>query len=106
YASAFNKAIASSPEATTISKNAQNALTQSFGSAADLATQAPAQYQQQIIAAARQSFLDGANWAYFAGMVAVIVGAAVVFFLFPKHDRELALLARYHEQDQGSETPE
>jgi EmrB/QacA subfamily drug resistance transporter len=105
YASAFNKLIASSPQASSISSSTQNALTKSFGSAADLASQNP-QYQQQIISAARQSFLDGANWAYFAGLCAVILGAAVVFFLFPKRDQERALLARYHEQDQGSASPE
>jgi EmrB/QacA subfamily drug resistance transporter len=106
YAAAFNKLIVSSPQSSQVSSSVQNALTKSFGSAADFAQTAPPQYQQQIIQAARQSFLDGANWAYLAGFCAVILGGVVVFFLFPKRDAERALLAQYHEQDQGSASPE
>jgi hypothetical protein len=32
-------------------------------------------------------------------MIAVAAGIGVVFFLFPKHDSELALLERYHAED-------
>ena len=32
-------------------------------------------------------------------MIAIALGIAVVFFLFPKHERELALLDRYHAED-------
>ena len=34
----------------------------------------------------RRSFLDGADWAYLAGIIAIVLGAALVFFIFPKHD--------------------
>ena len=34
-----------------------------------------------------------------AGIVAVLLGAALVFFRFPKHDEEQALLAEYHAED-------
>jgi hypothetical protein len=34
-------------------------------------------------------------------MIAIALGIAVVFFLFPKHERELALLERYHGEDAG-----
>ena len=34
-----------------------------------------------------------------AGIVAVLIGAALVFFLFPKHDREKELLAAYELED-------
>ena len=44
--------------------------------------------REQIIAAAKQSFLDGDQWAYLAAMVAVVIGGAVIFFLFPKSDEE------------------
>ena len=37
--------------------------------------------------------------AYLAGIVAVVVGAALVFFEFPKHDREKELIQGYHEAD-------
>ena len=32
-------------------------------------------------------------------MIAIALGIAVVFFLFPKHEHELALLDRYHGED-------
>ena len=57
------------------------------------------QYASEITAGAEASFLDGADWAYTAGIVAVLLGAVVVFFLFPKRDEEEQLLARYHAED-------
>ena len=47
----------------------------------------------------RQSFLDGADWAYTAGLVAVLLGAVLVFFLFPRKDDEQRLLERYAAED-------
>ena len=41
----------------------------------------------------RQSFVDGADWAYVAGIVAILLGAVLVFFFFPKMRREKELLA-------------
>jgi MFS transporter, DHA2 family, multidrug resistance protein len=57
------------------------------------------QYSTQIIAGAKASFLSGADWAYTAGIIAIVVGAAIVFFLFPKREQELQLLATYHAED-------
>jgi hypothetical protein len=59
------------------------------------------QYASQIIAAAKTSFLQGDQWAYTAGLVAVLAGAVLVFFAFPKKEEEQELLARYHAEDQG-----
>ena len=84
--------------ARSVSTSVQSQLTKSFSSAANTAAQYP-QYSKQIIAAAQSSFIDGADWAYLAGLVAIVLGAAVVFFLFPKHDAEIALLDRYHAED-------
>jgi len=98
YTTAFAKAIASAPNGSQISNSVQNQLTKSFGSAADVASQYP-KYSSQIIAAARSSFLDGADWAYTAGIIAIILGAALVFFFFPGKQREDELLAQYHEED-------
>ena len=39
------------------------------------------------------------SWAYVAGIVAVLLGAALVAFLFPKREEEEALLAAYHQAD-------
>ena len=98
YASAFRKAIASAPNNDQISDSVQNQLTKSFSSAENTAQQFP-QYAKQITAAAKSSFVDGADWAYLAGIVAVLLGAALVFFLFPKRNAEEALLAQYQEED-------
>ena len=91
-------AIASAPNNQQISDNVQSELEKSFGSATDVAAQYP-QYSNQILAAARSSFLDGADWAYLAGIVAIVVGAALVFFCFPRKDEEVEMLARYHAED-------
>src|SRR5262245_25819104 len=98
YAAAFTAAIAASPEAGSISDNVQSELTKSFSSAANLAQQQP-QYAGEIISAARTSFLDGADWAYTAGIVAIVGGAALVFFAFPKRDEEKRLIESYAATD-------
>src|SRR4051794_25454833 len=98
YAASFATLIAGSPNASSVSTSVQSELTKSFSSAANTAAQYP-QYSKQIIAAAQTSFIDGADWAYVAGLVAIVLGAAIVFFLFPKHDAELGFLARYHSED-------
>ena len=98
YASAFAAAVAASPNASQVSSSVESQLTKSFASAETTAQQYP-QYAQQITAAAKSSFLDGANWAYFAGLVAVVLGAALVFFMFPDKEHEEAALARYHQED-------
>ena len=98
YAAAAGAAIASSPESAKVTDSIEGELTKSFSSAADLASQYP-RHTEQIIAAAKTSFLQGDQWAYLAGIVAILLGGALVFFLFPKKDEEEALLARYHAED-------
>lgn len=98
YASAVSALIASSPEASQVTADVQSELTKSFSSAANTAEQYP-QYADQIIAGAKSSFVSGQHWAYLAGAVAVLVGAAVVFFAFPGRDRERELLAEYQAED-------
>jgi MFS transporter, DHA2 family, multidrug resistance protein len=98
YAAASSAAITSSSYTQQISDSVQSQLTKSFAGAAAVAQQHP-QHAGQIIAAAKASFLQGDQWAYLAGIVAVLVGAALVFFLFPKHEEEEAMLARFHQDD-------
>jgi hypothetical protein len=98
YAKTFAEEIAASPHASSVSEKVQNELTKSFSSAATAAQQYP-EYAQAIAAGARQSFLDGGDWTYAAGMIAVALGIAVVLFLFPRHDTELTLLDTYHAED-------
>jgi MFS transporter, DHA2 family, multidrug resistance protein len=98
YAAAASAAIASSGESAKVTENIEGELTKSFSSAADLASQYP-RHSEQIIEAAKVSFLQGDAWAYSAGIAAVLLGAALVFFFFPKRDEEEALLERYHAED-------
>ena len=72
-----------------------------LASAADLAAQYP-QYASQITAAAKSSFLQGDQWAYTAGIVAVLAGAVLVFLAFPRRAGERQLLADYHAADTAS----
>ena len=96
YAAAAAAAIAGSPK--HISDSVQNQLTKSFAGAEDVAQQYP-QYASGITAAAKTSFLQGDQWAYTAGIVAILIGAAIVFFLIPKREEEERLLASYHAED-------
>jgi EmrB/QacA subfamily drug resistance transporter len=98
YAAAASAAIAASPDQARVTENVQGELTKSFSSAADVAQQYP-QHSQQIIAAAKSSFLQGDELAYAAGIVAILLGAGLVYFFFPKRDEEERLLERYHAED-------
>jgi hypothetical protein len=98
YAAAALAAIGSSPDAAEITTSVQNQLTMSFSGAESIAAQYP-QYATQITAAAKASFLDGADWAYLAGIIAVLIGATLVFFAFPHRDEERRLLESYHDED-------
>jgi len=100
YAAAFASAIASAPNGQQVSDSVEAQLTKSFASAEATAQQYP-QYTSQITAAAKASFLSGDQWAYTAGIVAIILGAVLVFFMFPKKDDEQRLLAAYHAEDVG-----
>jgi MFS family permease len=99
YASAFAKAIAASPNAASVPPDVQTELEKSFSSASEVAQQHPS-YASQIISAAKSSFLSGDKWAYTAGTIAVLLGATMVFFCFPKLAREQELLARYAAEDE------
>jgi MFS transporter, DHA2 family, multidrug resistance protein len=99
YASAAASAIASAPANAQVSESVQNQLTKSFAGAESVAERYP-QYASQITAAAKRSFLDGDQWAYSAGVVAVLLGAVLVFFCFPRKEREQELLTRYHAEDE------
>ena len=97
YATAAGALVTSSGK--HVSSSTEAALTKSFGSAADLASGYPPSVQSQIIAGAKTAFLQGDQWAYTAGIVAVLLGAALVFFFFPRAKRERELLARYQKAD-------
>jgi hypothetical protein len=98
YAKALSAMIASSPDAAKVSSSVQAELTKSFSSA-EVTAKAYPQYSSEIVAAARQAFVEGQDKAYFAGLVAVVAGAALVWFMFPKLDDERELLRTYLAED-------
>ena len=104
YVAAANAALAGIPPNPDLTAQVQSQLTMSFAGAANIAAQYP-QYATQITQAAKESFLAGDQWAYMAGIVAVLLGAALVFLKFPKKDEERRLLAEYREQDEAASEP-
>ena len=98
YAAAAAAAIGSSPNASKVTTSVQSELTKSFDGAEAVAKQYP-QYSTGIVSAAKQSFLHGDQWAYASGLIAVAIGAILVFFCFPKFEKEQSLLADYRRTD-------
>jgi len=98
FATSISKAIAAAPNRSLITSNIENALTKSFSSAESVAHQYP-HYSSAITAAASSSFVSGSNWAYAAGAIAIVVGAALIFFMFPSKEDEQRLLAEYQTED-------
>ena len=98
YASTFTSLVSSSPQASRVTDQTRSALLQSYSSAATLAKATPA-FQDQIVAAARQSFLAGSDWAFLAAIVAALGGILLVVCCLPGHAEERALLAGYADAD-------
>ena len=98
YTASVNSQTATAVADQKIDNQVQTELAKSFSSAAATAERYP-QYAQQIIEGARTAFLAGDNWAYTAGIVAVLLGTAVVYFFFPRHDDEERLLDLYADED-------
>ena len=94
----YASAIAAQSVSSQVSSSTESQLQLSFASAENIAQHYP-QDADAIIAAAQSSFLQGDQWAYAAGLIAVIVGAVLVFFLFPKRERERELHATYASED-------
>ena len=84
-----------------MSNSVEAQLTKSFAGAEAIAQQYP-KYADQITSAAKTSFLSGDQCAYIAGIVAVGLGAALVFFAFPRKEDERRLLAEYQREDSSS----
>jgi hypothetical protein len=84
-AAAFQKKIAATPGASSISDSVRNQLEKSFAGAQEVARQYPA-YVGKITTAAKSAFLSGDQLAYLAGIAAVLAGAILVFLTFPGKD--------------------
>lgn len=100
YAASFTASISGLPAAQQqqISDSVESQLTKSFAGAESVASQYP-DYASQITDAARSSFLAGDHWAYLAGIAAILLGAALIFFVFPRKARERELLSAYRAED-------
>ncbi|MFN8377230.1 MAG: MFS transporter [Anaerolineae bacterium] len=98
YAAAIAAAVASSGDASQIPATVQSEAAMSYAGASAVAEQYP-EYSTQIYAAAKESFLAGDQYAYMAGIIAVLLGGALVFFVFPKRDEERKVLVEYHQED-------
>ncbi len=103
YAAAMGSAISQSGE--DVSATTQEQLQLSYASADDLASQNP-EYADQIRAAARQSFLDGDQLTYLAGLGCVLVGMGLTFFVFPRKTQEELLRAEFHAADEAARVAE
>jgi DHA2 family multidrug resistance protein-like MFS transporter len=101
YAASMGSAIAASGQ--DVAATTQSQLQLSYASAANLAAANP-EHSDQIIAAARSSFLEGDTLAYGAGLVAVVLGAGIVFFRFPTKEDEDRVHAAYLVQDEAAAT--
>jgi DHA2 family multidrug resistance protein-like MFS transporter len=99
YASAASTAISATGK--NISDSVQSQLTKSFDGAEAIAQQYP-KHADAITAAAKTSFLQGDQWTYLAGIVAVLFGGALIFLFFPRRDEERRLLAAYHAEDSAT----
>lgn len=98
YAAAMTAAIAGTGQSASIPASVNSELIMSYSGAQAVAASYP-QYSEQILAAAKSAFLAGDQSAYIAGIIAVLVGAALVFFIFPKKEDEIKLVESYHTQD-------
>jgi hypothetical protein len=98
YATAMARQISDSGQAAQVTEATQGTLQKSFSGAVGLGEQYP-QYASEIAAAARESFLSGANWAYAAAIAAGLLAMAIVRFAYPGKQGEIHLLQEYAEQD-------
>jgi DHA2 family multidrug resistance protein-like MFS transporter len=101
YAAAMTAAIAAAPQGAEIPASVTSSLTMSYAGAQTVAAEYP-QYASQITAAAQNAFMAGDQTAYIAGIIAVLIGAVLVFFVFPKRDKEREVLTAYHQQDMAA----
>ena len=101
YATAAAAAVAAAPNSEQINESVAEPAHEVVRRRRGRGEQYP-QYASQITAAAKQSFLDGDKWAYTAGLVAVLLGALLVSFMFPKRDQEQQDLAGYEAEDSAA----
>ena len=98
YAAAASAAIAASPEQARVTENVQGELTKSFSSAADVAQQYP-RHSEQIIAAAKSSFLQGDELGLRRRHRRDRARRGARLLLLPEEGRGAAAARAYHAED-------
>ena len=101
YAASFAKQIGNSPQASSISDSVTTQLEKSFSGAASVAERYP-KYSEQIINAAKVSFMEGQRWSYSVGMIAIAIGALLIWKFFPRQSEEAQLMAEYAREDKAT----
>ncbi len=102
YAASVASQSSAAPQSAEISASVESQLQKSFDGAEAIAAQYP-QYSTEIIQGAKEAFLNGDAWAYSAGIVAILLGAGLVFFYFPPGDDEKRLIEQYACEDQKAD---
>jgi hypothetical protein len=100
YAAAMATALGAETNPSQIPADVTNSLEMSYAGAQSVAAQYP-EYADQITAAAKSSFLAGDQNAYIAGIIAVLLGGVLVYFMFPKRDQERKLEEQYRAEDEA-----
>lgn len=98
YATSMAAAVAGAPNGSQVTQTTQTQLQKSFSGAAEVAQQYP-QYAQAIISAAKDAFLRGANLAYAAGILAMVIAACLTWFFYPDRKGEAKELDDYQASD-------
>ena len=98
YAASITATLTAEDPTSEVPPNVSTELAMSYAGAQAVADEYP-QYATQITDAAREAFLAGDQQAYIAGIIAVLVGGALVFLVFPQADKERELLEAYHRED-------
>jgi DHA2 family multidrug resistance protein-like MFS transporter len=101
FAAAMGSQVTASPDSAQVTASVTSQLEMSYASAATIAAEYP-QYSTQIIAAAKASFLAGDQYAYIAGIIAILIGMVLVFLKYPKKEEEGKKLAEFHTQDMAA----
>jgi EmrB/QacA subfamily drug resistance transporter len=101
YTAYFTKAFASLPpnQAQQLSKQAASTMSESYTGAVQVAKQFPQAQAQQIVAAAKDAFVQGKSAALIFATLTAAVGFLLVVWLFPKKDEENAIYESVSKRD-------
>ena len=102
YGTAIASAVANSPDSAKVTDTLETQLQKSYAGAEAAAQQYP-QYSDAIVAAAKMPS-TGANWAYAAGIMAILVGRRSPGGAIRTRPRS-AMLAEYERQDEPAKVP-